>query len=78
MFARVNRITFANSFSLDSLGFGKLIIVSGIRDFSLGCPKSFKQTYFPRATLSFTDPPLELIAGHCIASTGGPFVLCLN
>lgn len=33
MVARLGRITFANSFSVDSLGFGKLIIISGIRDF---------------------------------------------
>lgn len=70
MFARLNRITFANSLSLDSLGFGKLIIVSGIRDFSLSAQSLLGKPIFPEEHyLSLTLPRSSLLGTaiplHC-------------
>lgn len=66
MFARVNRITFANSFSLDSLGFGKLIIVSGIRDFSLGAQSLLSKPIFPEQRYPSLTLPWSSLLGTAL------------
>lgn len=65
MVARLNRVIFANSFSLHSLGFGKLIIVSGIRGFPLDA-QTLKQTHFPRGALSFIDTFLDSLLSTAV------------
>lgn len=70
MVARLNRVTFANSFSLDSLAFGKLIIVSGIRGFPLGAQcllskPSFPEEHYPSVTLPWSSLLCSAIPQHC-------------